>query len=310
MKLYAPSYYPAFSCLADRCRHTCCAGWEIDIDAEALARYQAMEAPIGSRLRANMEITEDGAVFRLTENGRCPMLNANGLCDLIAECGEDALCQICADHPRFRNFFSDRTEIGLGLCCEAAAKLILSRPEPVSLLLLDDDGKADAPNMEERALLSLRERLIAIAQQRDLPLCERMKKLEKECGFSPLSCIPEALGAFLLTLERLDPAWTACLQALKHTASWPSLPRVWDVPFEQLLVYLLYRHLPGALEDGLLQQRIAMCLLLCRTSAALFALQNDRSADALADIVRMLSSEIEYSDENIACFLAFPARIW
>ena len=32
MKLIAPDYYNKFSCIADKCRHSCCVGWEIDID--------------------------------------------------------------------------------------------------------------------------------------------------------------------------------------------------------------------------------------------------------------------------------------
>ena len=32
MKLYAPEYYKQFQCIADKCTHSCCIGWEIDID--------------------------------------------------------------------------------------------------------------------------------------------------------------------------------------------------------------------------------------------------------------------------------------
>ena len=48
---------------------------------------------------------------------------------------EHRLCQVCRDHPRFRSFFNDREELGLGLCCEAAARLILSFPQKIELLL-------------------------------------------------------------------------------------------------------------------------------------------------------------------------------
>ena len=34
MKLYAPGYYKRFACIASKCRHSCCVGWEIDIDPE------------------------------------------------------------------------------------------------------------------------------------------------------------------------------------------------------------------------------------------------------------------------------------
>ena len=42
MKLYAPEYYKKFRCIADRCEHSCCNGWEIDIDSATLARYKTL----------------------------------------------------------------------------------------------------------------------------------------------------------------------------------------------------------------------------------------------------------------------------
>ena len=52
----------------------------------------------------------------------------------ILSCGENVLCNICKDHPRFRNFRSDRTEVGLGLACEEACRLILNYNEPFCLV--------------------------------------------------------------------------------------------------------------------------------------------------------------------------------
>ena len=43
MKLYAPSYYKKFKCIADKCEHSCCIGWEIDIDEETLEKYEKLE---------------------------------------------------------------------------------------------------------------------------------------------------------------------------------------------------------------------------------------------------------------------------
>ena len=30
MTVTVPSYYKDFKCIADKCRHSCCIGWEID----------------------------------------------------------------------------------------------------------------------------------------------------------------------------------------------------------------------------------------------------------------------------------------
>lgn len=132
MTLIYPATADAFRCIADACRHTCCKGWEIDIDPNTRAKYAAMTGEIGQRLRDAIADTPDGASFRLREDERCPMLNDSGLCDIITACGEGALCQICADHPRYRNEFSTFTEVGFGLCCEAAADLTLHWPQPMT----------------------------------------------------------------------------------------------------------------------------------------------------------------------------------
>ena len=132
--IYAPDYYPHFRCIADACRHSCCVGWEIDIDPDTRAAYAAVGGDIGAKLADEIDDSTDPAHFRLTADERCPFLRNDGLCELILTLGEDSLCQICADHPRFRNFFSGRTELGLGLCCEAAGALILSQPAPMQII--------------------------------------------------------------------------------------------------------------------------------------------------------------------------------
>ena len=155
MKIIAPDYYADFRCIAGACRHTCCAGWEVDIDGESLARYRA-----DGEIAPYIDET-DAPHFRLTDGERCPFLNKENLCELILRRGEDILCQICRDHPRFRNYWTDRTEIGLGLVCEEAARLILSRPEPMQLVELSDDGCGETAPEDEAWLLDLRVQLLA-----------------------------------------------------------------------------------------------------------------------------------------------------
>lgn len=302
MKLIAPDYYASFRCIANCCRHSCCIGWEIDIDEDSLARYQSLPGPLGERLRGHIDTGEDGSHFRLGADERCPFLNEGGLCDLIREAGEEILCQICSDHPRFRSFFSDRTEIGLGLCCEEAARLILTRETPMALVTLEDDGEGDELWEEDAAVLSLREELMSLAQDRSQPMLARVEAIESRCAANAPDIADWA--AFLLTLERLDPAWADHLTALQ------SLPEAtdmtlshWHTPLEQLLCYLLCRHLPGALEDGMLRERTLMCTLLWRVARDVTARMGNASMADFCEIARMLSSEIEYSDENIAAIL-------
>jgi len=163
MNIYVPDYYPAFHCIASGCGHTCCAGWEIDIDAESLSRYERMVGAFGERVRQSIR-REDTPHFILGENERCPLLNSANLCELILHEGEGALCQICRDHPRFRNYFTCRVEMGLGLVCEEAARIILSWPHPLRLIRIDGDD-VESPTEDERYLFDLRRRWLSSIQE-------------------------------------------------------------------------------------------------------------------------------------------------
>jgi len=288
VKTFAPNWYPDFQCIADRCRHSCCVGWEIDIDADTLAKYRSVSGEWKKRFDENIVSDEETASFRLTEDERCPFLNQRGLCDIILTFGEESLSQICTDHPRYRSFFADRTEIGLGMCCEEAARIMLSQEERTRLIELSSEGVSGTENEAETDFFAWRSQLFSIVQNRKMSLTERMQKLCGACGFAYDVCRPAEWRGWLLTLERLDEAWTQRLEELQEESE------KWDVPFEQLLFYLLFRHLSGALDDGLYAERVALCVLLLRLIRSLPC----SDMKELADVCRMASSEIEYSDEN------------
>lgn len=295
MKVIIPDYYPDFHCIADRCRHSCCIGWEIDVDPDTREKYRCIPGEFGARLSAAIDDSGDTAHFRLGPNERCPMLNASGLCDLITELGEENLCQICADHPRFRSFFSHRTELGLGLCCEEAARLVLSREKPMALITLEDDGTDEPLDEEEEALLAIRDTLIVTLQERDVPLQERLNEVMALGGLHiPQADWPEVYRR----LERLDPAWDAALDSLAHAASEP--PEHLSTAFENFAVYMLYRHLPGAMEDEDIPGRVAFCMLSTWMLMALCAAKPGCTLADCIELARMYSAEIEYSEENIA----------
>ena len=305
MKLIAPAYYPAFRCIAGACRHSCCIGWEIDVDEDTRDYYASIPGALGDKLENCIADEEDCSHFILAENERCPFLQQDGLCELICTLGEDSLCQICADHPRFYNEWADRTEVGLGLCCEAAARLIVCREEPFSLVTLEDDGVPEPIDAEEAALLHQRDLLISHASDRTQPLTERIHALAGQ------DAAPAEWARRLAALERLDPAWDAQLRILAALPAETTLLQdaAYAVPLEQLLCSFLYRHIPGALADGLADARAAFAAASVRIIAAI-AEGHRREAgsltpDDLADIARMYSAEIEYSEENVQAMLAY-----
>ena len=51
MILRVPSYYKTFQCIADKCEHSCCIGWEIDIDEDSYDYYMGIDGALGERLK-------------------------------------------------------------------------------------------------------------------------------------------------------------------------------------------------------------------------------------------------------------------
>lgn len=165
-----PSYYKEFQCIGSNCTDNCCIGWEIDIDADTLSYYQQVDGTFGQRLTQNIAppTANEKAHFILKSMERCPFLNNCNLCDIFIKLGEEHLSQICTDHPRFYEWFSGGREEGLGLCCEAAAELILQKTDAVQWDTSYDDEENERISEDiaalEQALFSMREQLFHIVK--------------------------------------------------------------------------------------------------------------------------------------------------
>ena len=120
MKQFEFNYSKKFNCIADKCKHNCCKGWQIAVDKKTADKYLSL-----SNDNNRFKNCLDGQFFKMIDKN-CPFLDSDNLCHIIKNYGDKALCKTCKTHPRFKNFFSDRIETGLGLYCEEAGKIILS----------------------------------------------------------------------------------------------------------------------------------------------------------------------------------------
>src|SRR5574344_1331383 len=117
MILRIPDYYSQFHCIAGACRHSCCIGWAVDIDEDTFAYYRSLQGRFGDRLRRSMAAGED-TTFVLEPERRCPCLNRGNLCDICIELGEEALCEVWTEYPRFTVEYGEVREKSLALSCE------------------------------------------------------------------------------------------------------------------------------------------------------------------------------------------------
>lgn len=267
-----PDYYDSFSCIADACRHTCCAGWEIDIDADSMAIYE--DCP------DIMCHIKDGSFVLQGKDERCPFLNDKGLCDLILRYGEEILCDVCTEHPRFYNYDEDIEYIGLGLCCEAALDLILDREEKFALVRGDisPEGEVFGSYPWDKVPFGISE----------------VNDFEGKISSLAESLYPDTRGSsgrakFYLGLEHLDHAWPSMLKDLAAKDITPDARDAYidsnSQEFRNLLIYFLYRHMghrPTAAES------VRLIAELCVSSGL-----------PLKEAARMYAVEIEYSDVNV-----------
>ena len=172
-----PHYYDKFSCTADQCPDTCCAGWQIVIDENSLEKYRNVSGDFGIRLLNSIDWRE--GIFEQYEK-RCSFLNAENLCDIYKELGADALCDTCRLYPRHIEEFENLREFSLSLSCPVAAKMILECQEPVRFLEEEDEKEECEEDFEDfdfllfDCLLEVREKLFSIVQNRTIPIEKRM----------------------------------------------------------------------------------------------------------------------------------------
>lgn len=311
MKFRVLEYYERFHCIASACPDNCCIGWEIDIDEISDQRYQQVGGAFGEQLRESIQRDGETACFRL-KGERCALLNDQNLCEIILHLGEGALCQICRDHPRFTETFGELRETGVGLCCPEAGRLLFSNPEPVHFCLKETSEPAIADECDPeqlQMLLSVRDRLLEVIQDRTMPLTERLC-LALEMAQAAQTALEEGNWAELLTalngrttptvqpsdeaarqveqwltvladLEPISPAWTAAVERTRKLLAEPEdrLRKVWRqfrqvvaggmYEYEHLVVYLLFRYFLKAVYTGDCLTPVQLAAVSCLLVGAL-----------------------------------------
>lgn len=179
MILRVPHYYKAFHCIASICKDNCCiGGWEIDIDEETAEHYLSLRGAFGERLKNAVERTDSGAYCFRLENGRCPFLDNQNLCEIYQRLGADKMGVVCAQFPRFTEYFGEVKETGLGLACEEAARIILEDKEAFLLesTLIEEEITEDSEydGTLAKILLEYRSKLFLLLEQSGLSITEQL----------------------------------------------------------------------------------------------------------------------------------------
>lgn len=316
-----PDFYDKFKCIADKCTDSCCIGWEIDIDDASLEKYNEINTGFGDEIRSQIIQSDDGSnCFRLCENERCPFLNEKNLCKIIINCGEEYLCDICREHPRFYEWFVGVTEYGLGLSCEEVCRILLENEDPFFLVEESDGEEIVLETQEDVAesdmyifLSAFRERLFEILFNKEINFEDKLVKvLSKTEAFCQekikIRNYKNSLELYKKT-EPIDDSWTIFINALSE--NYESVLKSekefqkktnGDMLYSKILAYIIYRHFTKSAFDRSIKERICFAvesvrfIRLCDMKT-----YYEKGELTLKDRIGNLknwSKQIEYSDEN------------
>ena len=174
-----PDYFHSFRCLAGDCPDTCCGQWQIVVDEAAKERYLRVDGQLGERIRKSLTVIDGEDCMKL-EHGKCPLLTDDGLCPIVTELGEEYLSTTCHTHPRFTEIYGGLQETMLSVSCPEAARLLLSRTEPLRFVteidtILPEPDDLDADEFD--LLLGARQTAFSLVQDRTRPLSDRLALL-------------------------------------------------------------------------------------------------------------------------------------
>lgn len=311
-----PTFYENFTCIGGDCKKSCCIGWELDVDSETYDYYMSVPGKFGDRIRNKlqtlpMEEGDESHCFLLPENGRCPFLNDKNLCDIVINLGDEALCDICGSYPRYSFSYGNILEKSLSVSCEEVARLLFNEKDGLSFTEIEvsDDFEPDYedtdvpendtdeyytdPTPEEiDDFEKYKNELFSNLKDRSTPLSKRLGALTETKNHLELNSRTERLRILSL-LEPIDSDWVECLVKLQDNLDRKN-KTFSEVPYENLIIYFLFRYLPRGLYDGNINNKIRFALFSIYCIRDLEEIYGDVALAASA-----YSREVEHSEENI-----------
>ena len=290
MNLYAPKYYSKFHCIADKCKHSCCIGWEIDIDENTLNKYKTSTYAYANTVLHSIDFS-GVSHFRLADKERCPHLDKNGLCCIIKSMDEEYLCDICREHPRFYNYSNRGKEVGLGMACEEACRIILSSEDFDEFYVvnqLDEDIVACEFDACAESL-----RVYKILKDNSLSFTE---KVELISDFYDIKINATGMSELLNSLEYLYSQDKHLICSVNDIGE---IRLCNDVRLPRILAYYIYRHCFGNASYEEFCSSLSFSIF-CTMLIAKLSENND-----MVEISRIVSEEIEYSEDNTEAILSY-----
>ncbi|SFD36397.1 flagellin lysine-N-methylase [Clostridium uliginosum] len=166
------SNYDKFKCIADKCKFTCCEGWDIGIDGDTYNKWKEKNNKsdyIFNNIKIKNCKSKTEYFINKETHEACPFLDNQGLCKIVKSHGEEYLSLTCHMFPRIENIFEDKKELLLSCACPEVVELISSINGKINII------SENNTNLKNNLLeLKIRETLVNIVQQKNFSLEDKL----------------------------------------------------------------------------------------------------------------------------------------
>lgn len=164
--------YDKFKCIADKCKFTCCEGWDINVDNDTYDKWKR-DKKDSEYLLNNVKIkkcNENTEYFINKETYEaCAFLDRQGLCGIVKSHGEEYLSLTCHTFPRIENIFEGKKELSLSCACPEVVEILSDMSGKINMVSENNTFKEN-----DLLELKIRETLINIMYEESIPLEERL----------------------------------------------------------------------------------------------------------------------------------------
>ena len=159
--------YDKFKCIADKCKFTCCKGWDINVDTNTYNKWKEKSELnyLLDNVRFIKSNGENSYLIKKETKGICPLLSDEGLCNIVINHGEEYLSSTCKSFPRIENDFEDVKELTLSCSCPEVVNIISNMKEKIYI-----ESNEELSYIEDLGSLQIREALVNILQKEDITL--------------------------------------------------------------------------------------------------------------------------------------------
>jgi len=163
--------YDKFKCIADKCKFTCCKGWDINVDTNTYNKWKEKDNLnyLLDNVRFIKKHGENTYLIKKETKAKCPLLTNEGLCNIVIDHGDEYLSLTCKNFPRIENNFDYVKELTLSCSCPEVVNIISNMKEKVYI-----DSNDSLSYIEDLGCLKIRESLVNILQKEDISIGNKL----------------------------------------------------------------------------------------------------------------------------------------